>query len=268
MKFAIRDDDTSFFTKPEELLRAYDFVEKGPVSLSVVPFAVPHHEKGVLPYGEGIPFGYYPIGDAPEIVAFLKDSDFDLMLHGYSHEYRQIGGQWYPEMLWKDAGRILEELREGKAYLEGLFGRPFRVFIAPNNAVDSRAIRAVEALGMDFSGIIRHRDRDFSLPYARCYLRRWTYRALSGLRIPDVLDYGKHRELAPFPLDDLDMLKREYQAAKKRGAPFTVYTHYWQLNRDAGLKTLLREIYTYAMEDGAELTALSACFRRDGEARR
>lgn len=58
MLFAIRDDDTSFFTKPGELESAYDFVTEGTVSLSVVPFAVPHHEKGVLPCGEGIPFGF------------------------------------------------------------------------------------------------------------------------------------------------------------------------------------------------------------------
>ena len=54
MKFAIRDDDTSCFTKPEDLEMAYDFIKTGAVSLSVVPYAVPHHEKGVLPYGDGI----------------------------------------------------------------------------------------------------------------------------------------------------------------------------------------------------------------------
>lgn len=59
MKFAIRDDDTSFFTRPEELLSAYDFVAEGPISLSVVPRTVPHHEKGVPPPMErGSPPGF------------------------------------------------------------------------------------------------------------------------------------------------------------------------------------------------------------------
>ena len=106
MKFAIRDDDTAYFTRPEELERAYDFLEKGPVSLSVIPFAVPCHEKGVRPYGEDIPFGYYPVGENPELVSYLRKNDYDLMLHGYSHEYRQIDGTWYPEMRWKDENRI------------------------------------------------------------------------------------------------------------------------------------------------------------------
>ena len=37
MKVAIRDDDTSYFTKPKDLQRAYDFLnEDDCVSLSVV----------------------------------------------------------------------------------------------------------------------------------------------------------------------------------------------------------------------------------------
>ncbi len=96
MRFAIRDDDTSFFTKPEELEKAYDFVQEGPISLSVVPCTVPHHEKGVLPYGEGIPFGYYPVGDNSELVDYLRHNrNYDLMLHGYTHEYQQINGVWF-----------------------------------------------------------------------------------------------------------------------------------------------------------------------------
>ena len=58
MLLSFRDDDTSFFTKQSELESAYDSVTEGTVSLSVVPFAVPHLEKDVLPCGEGIPFGF------------------------------------------------------------------------------------------------------------------------------------------------------------------------------------------------------------------
>lgn len=54
MKFAIRDDDTCFFTKPSDLEKAYDFIDKGCISLSVVPYTVPIHKDDVFPYGEGI----------------------------------------------------------------------------------------------------------------------------------------------------------------------------------------------------------------------
>lgn len=55
MKFAIRDDDTSFFTQPEQLLRVYEGIwDRAPVSLSVVPF------HGRTPSG-GIPPEYGPV---------------------------------------------------------------------------------------------------------------------------------------------------------------------------------------------------------------
>ena len=263
MKFAIRDDDTSFFTKPEDLEAAYSFVSHGPVSLSVVPYAVPHHEKGVRPYGEGIEYGYYPVGDNSALIRYLNERDYDILLHGYSHEYRQIDGEWYPEMLWKDENRIREEMKQGKAYLEELFHRQIRVFVAPNNAVDPRTLRAAEALGLSYSGIIRHRDRDISPAYVRNYAARWWFRLRTGLKIPDVLDYGKHKELVAYPLDAFDTLVREYHISKERNAPFSVYTHYWELNRRPELKGLLEKLYRYVIDDGAELTALSACFTED-----
>ena len=48
MKFAIRDDDTSFFTRPEQLLRVYQGIwDRAPVSLSVVPFHGRTHTEGI-----------------------------------------------------------------------------------------------------------------------------------------------------------------------------------------------------------------------------
>ena len=69
MKFAIRDDDTSYFTSPAELERAYDFVDRGAISLSVVPNTVYCHKDTVYPYGDkkGCP-GYFDIAENEELV--------------------------------------------------------------------------------------------------------------------------------------------------------------------------------------------------------
>ena len=61
MLFAIRDDDTSYFTKPEELRKAYDFVKEGIISLSVVYNTVPIHKDNVFPYGENLEYKLYTI---------------------------------------------------------------------------------------------------------------------------------------------------------------------------------------------------------------
>ena len=50
MKIAIRDDDTSFYTNPEDLKKAHEFLGDIPISLSVVPFTVKDH-TGNKPYG-------------------------------------------------------------------------------------------------------------------------------------------------------------------------------------------------------------------------
>lgn len=267
MRFAIRDDDTSFFTKPEDLQQAYDFVDKGPVSLSVVPNTVPVHRDDVFPYGEDLPFGTYPIRNNSELVSFLKngcaDGKYEILLHGFSHEYHKINGQWTAEMLWKDADRIADELARGKAELEALFSSDIKVFVAPNNKINAKGIAAVETLGMDYSGIIMKNDRAFSARYLLNFIRRWTVRAVDHVPIPGVLNYGKHKELVAYTLDSTERLRREYTLSKKFHAPFVVYTHYWQLNRDPNVKEMLENIYSYALHDGAKLVGLSECFTPD-----
>ena len=263
MKFVIRDDDTSYFTSKEDLEKAYGFIENGQVSLSVVPYAVPHHEKGVRPYGEGIPYGYYPVGDNAELVAYLNNNKdkYDLMLHGYSHEYQMVDGEWQPEMIWKDEERIAKEMKEGKEYLEKVFQREFTVFIAPNNAVNAKTLRSVEALGMDYGGIIKHRDRDWSPRYAMNYVHRYWIRLRTGMLMPGVLNYGRHKEMVSYGLDDFETLMKEYELCKKMKAPFAIYTHYWVLNKDPMLKQRLRDLYHFMMCEGAELVSMSSCFK-------
>jgi hypothetical protein len=46
--FCIRDDDTSYFTSPDELERAYGQVTKyGPVSLAIIPFCRAGTSRGI-----------------------------------------------------------------------------------------------------------------------------------------------------------------------------------------------------------------------------
>ena len=264
MKFAIRDDDTSFFTKPQELESAYDFIEKGCVSLSVVPSTVFTHKNTVFPYGEGEREGYFDIEDNSELIEYLKqkkkEGRYDVLLHGYSHEYKEIGGKWYSEMQWKDTGRLKEELRDGKTRLERALDCEISVFVAPNNHMGKKGIAAIEELGMNFSGIIQLFDRKITPRYIINSAKRWSYRLTKKIQYPRVMNYGKHKELAAYGMDGKERLIYEYEQCKKKNAPFVIYTHYWHVNNTPKLKELLKEIYQYAISDGAELVALSDCF--------
>ena len=264
MKFAIRDDDTSFFTKPDDLEKAYDFLNGGCVSLSVVPWTVPVHKDDVFPYGKGIEYGFYDVADNHELIDYLKEQipqgKYDILLHGFSHEYSKIDGVWKAEMLWKSHDQLHEELPKGKTHLEDLFGSPISVFVAPNNAINQNAISVIEDLGMDYSGIIQKNDRRVDMRYLVNFAKRWGYRAAKKIPYPGILDYGKHKELIAYTLDNYDRLVFEYQACKRKKQPFVVYTHYWQVNENPAIKDLLKRIYEFITKDGAELVALSECF--------
>ena len=177
MYIAFRDDDTSFFSKPEEIREAYDFLnEDEPVSLSIVPYTVTRHKDDIFPYGEGIEEGYYDIACNKELVEFLKENiekgKIDILLHGYSHEYSKVNGTWTSEMKWKKYPRIKEELKNGKEHLETLLNGKISVFVAPNNDIDKDAIKVLEELKMDYSGIIMLNDRKINLRYAKNFLKR------------------------------------------------------------------------------------------------
>lgn len=265
MYFAIRDDDTSFFTKPEELEKAYDFIEKGPISLSVVPYTVLIHKDSVFPYG--MLTGnrkYNPLDENKELVDYLSKSikagKYDVLMHGYTHEYKYINNQWVAEMKWKGEEQLNKELFEGKNYLEKILSSTIRVFVAPNNSIDRKAVSVISKLKMDYSGIIGINDRSMSFLYIYNFFKRWRMRIINKIPYPGILDYGDHKELVAYTIDNVERLKMEYLECKKRNVPFVFYTHYWQVNSDPSVKKNLKEIYEYLIKDGAELISLSKCF--------
>lgn len=267
MFVAIRDDDISYFTEPEELQAAYDFLsENDCVSLSIVPYTFPVHKDSVFPYGEEICNGYYDIADNTKLISFIKEKirkgQYDCLLHGYSHEYQLRGNQWIAEMKWKSKEQLEKELAEGKQHLEMLLGVPISVFVAPNNSIDKKAISVIEELKMDYSGIIMYGDRKISFQYVTNYIKRWSFRLIKKIQYPGILNYGKHKELAAYTVDDYERLVYEYNVCKKKNAPFVIYTHYWQLNQDEKAKKLLRRIYRYVIKDGAQVVPLTQCFER------
>ena len=264
MIIAIRDDDTSFFTKPQELEAAYDFITEGCVSLSVVPFAVPYHKHN-KPYGDGYEYRKYDIADNPDLVEYLKrnivENRYSVMLHGSTHEYREVDGVWKPEMIWKDSETINREMSEGKKHLTGLLDTEIDVFVAPNNAVNQKAIDAMEKNGLHYSGIIgKSRDRKIDAKYIANYLHRTLYKIRYDIPYGGVYHYFGHNEMYAYPVKSEEYIRRIYNICKEQGLPFVVYTHYWELLRNEQAKAARRNFYEFAMADGAKLVSVSECF--------
>ena len=266
MIIAIRDDDTSFFTKQQELEEAYDFIKEGCVSLSVVPYAVPYHKQS-KPYGDGYEYGKYDIADNTDLIEYLKRSiserRYSVMLHGYTHEYQEINGVWMPEMIWKDSETIHREMKEGKQHLMDVLKTDVDVFVAPGNVINQKAISAVETNGLNYSGIIgKSKDRKLDAKYIANYLHRSVYKIRYDIPYGGVYHYSGHDELYAYPIKSEDYIFQIYKICKAQGLPFVAYTHYWELLRNPNAKEALRRFYEFAMADGAKLVSVSDCFKQ------
>ena len=264
IKFAIRDDDTSFYTKPEHLTQAYSFVGDGCISLSVVPMAVPRHKDSVFPYGEEYLFAKRDIRDNTELIDHLtrgySSGKYDILLHGYSHEYQKQGDVWYAEMIWKDKDRLISEMADGKRILETALNCDITTFVAPNNMIDSKGIEALESLGMNYSGTFKFFDRKISPKYIINFFKRWGYRVVHAFPYGGPLVFDRHIEINAFTLRDFELMKREFQECERMNVPFVIYTHYWSLLADPDLKNTLSRVYDYALSNGAKLVPLSSCY--------
>jgi hypothetical protein len=231
LRFCIRDDDTNFFTQPEELERVYGpITDKGPVSLAVVPFCRAGDNKAVPANLRGCG-SIHPLHENVALVEYLRQrlaaGRFEIMLHGYHHD--EPHGR--PE--FAEGHGLDRKVRDGRRYLEDLLGTKVRVFVPPHNAIGRRGLRAVVQSDLHLGGTAGVRGgwpvlsrRTWGLWWQ---LRKW--RNGSGLGVPWVLDLGDHREIygnAVTPLSPLRESQKALDCARELGGVFCAATHYWE----------------------------------------
>lgn len=267
MKIALRDDDTCFYTKPEELKKAFEGLNI-PISLSVVPFAVFSH-AGTYPYGpepvETVE-RYADVGENSSLIEYIKKGieygHFEVSLHGVHHEY--FAGQakeWIPETEFYDLEWLLTNIGFSREHLESIFGVHIQTFIAPSNAVSNACAMALDELGMDTNSTInKHFTRNVSAPYLRNYIFSNIFRMVHGTRLCLPQQYKGHMELASFDFENEDVILRQYESCQKHNQPLVIYTHYWDLLQSPEKKKQLISFINRAVQDGAEPVFLSRCF--------
>ena len=254
MKFAIRDDDTSYFTQPEQLERVYhDVWDRVPIGLAVVPHAAGFVDKA-------IPEKYwdagraFPLEENPAIVQtlreLLKANRVTIAQHGFTHEDFPDGYEF------QAAPDLESRLARGQAYLEGTLGTRIRVFVPPHNALSKRGLKAVGAAGLNLLGSFlsfRPSMRPWEPRTLPNWLRIRNYRTRTGRAktdrfvYPHVLRYGDHGEFgchSLIPGTTFEQLKAGFDEARTAGGHFCLATHYWEV--DAALKSVLMQIIDYA----------------------
>jgi hypothetical protein len=249
MKFAIRDDDTNYFTQPEQLEGVYGAVwERCPVSLSVVPFHA-CTRTGAIPQTHWRGERTFPIGDNRALVRYLREriaaGQVSINQHGYAHRDYPAGYEF-------EAGEDLaRKVREGKRYLEDLFGVEVSAFVPPHNALSRRGWEAVLQSYRRLLGPLPHKPsrRPWHPRNAINFLRwRWFCWRRTGrwgptVAYPSALDYGRYREFictTLTPRVSLAHLEAGFGAAQEAGGSFCLATHYWEFESPPMAETFER----------------------------
>jgi len=234
MYFCIRDDDTSFFTTPEELEQAYGEISKwGPISLAVVPFHRAGRSKSV-PEKYRDRWTVHPLHENPDLVQYLRSGIskgcFEIMLHGYYHDEPK------GEFEFARGNHLTKRLVDGKNYLENLLKTQVRVFVPPHNRIGRQGLRALAKVGLHLGSIAGVRSgwpvvsRRTWILWSR--LRRSA--AANDGGVPWILDLGNHREISTNPVTPLSSFQQNqsaFDAAQKVKGVFCLATHYWELSR-------------------------------------
>jgi peptidoglycan/xylan/chitin deacetylase (PgdA/CDA1 family) len=254
MQFVIRDDDLNFFSTPADIERWYAdvFVQKIPVSFATIPLV-----RGMSDvYTNNAPKDEreYPLGNNAELCSYLKNNPLiEVMQHGTTHvtkdgvyEYARTQG-------------LVEETLRGKAELERALGKAPRVFAPPHDWIGTHGVIAVEAAGLD---VIRGRGAGlrnwlWRRQYAVIFVKMLWYRALHHFAYPHVLNFGKHRELCSYRVQDSDVFEGLAYAHKKDGI-FVVVMHLHAFTDEK--KKRLLELIKQARGLGAQFVLPGAIF--------
>lgn len=269
MRFAIRDDDTSFFTRPDELERLWGaFLPHVPVSLAVVP-------RALEPFHLGDPERFYqgsaprPLVENSELVAWLRErlgnGRIAVMCHGYTHEYRRTGQRRLEqEYLWKPYHQLLGETREGKLQLEATLGVPITTFVPPGNGISGDGLEAVRA---SFANILttlplrRPQDLRADWQHLFAYARRLYYQLRYGIANPHGETLRGLRLLPSVSVTQLvcwEEVREKLLVCHRLNADFVAAVHYWEV--DQRLKDVLWRLIDLARQLGYDFQTCPQLF--------
>ena len=243
MKYFLRDDDTSFFTKVKELDDVYnDILEFGPVGLAVIPYAVKTINQGII----GKQFQYegkeYFIGKNRELVDYLREKisegKFYIMLHGYNHfyEYSSDNKKYpfgIPEFVYTT--NQFDKIKKGKDDLESLFNTEIKWFIPPSNAITTKTIDACDKLGLNLPLLCNLKDRFINTLFQNPHnflINRLNI--ISDNNYP--LQFKNHLEIKCTSYTSVSDFSSKYVSRKKN---MIIATHYWELLKFPIIKEMI-----------------------------
>ncbi|MBT5023528.1 DUF2334 domain-containing protein [Candidatus Woesearchaeota archaeon] len=254
MKLIIRDDDLSYFAKPEDLERIYAGIwNKCPISFSTVPFVTTTGFE--TPLNSLKTNKLFGIGDNKKLVLFLKkkikEGKITIVQHGYSHN--NYGTKF--ELEQTDKKKLYKELKKGKKYLEKVFGIEINCLVAPHDRFSKQAIKIAEKIGYKyicraFAPLPREIQlrKNYLTAFFKLFKHWLKYRR--KYRYPTLLNYGTCKEIYSYRPNELitniDSILKFH--AKHEQSMLCLTSHYRSANihSDELMKFLIKKIKKYA----------------------
>ncbi len=252
MFFIIRDDDLNYFSQPADIERWYSdlFAQNIPIGFSTIPFV--RGSSDVYVAAAQKEDKEYPITGNPALIAYVKGNPLiEILQHGTTHQTKDGAFEYARALPHGEALRGKEELTRA-------FGNAPRVFVPPHDWVGSDGIKAVETAGLGI--IIRGRGAGlrnwlWRWQYAVIFVRMLWFKLFNPFAYPYVLDFGKHKEVCSYRLEDEDVFDGLQYAHDKNGV-FVVVTHLHFYTDEK--KARLRKLIEQARRLGAQFILPSA----------
>jgi len=257
MIIAIRDDDTCYFTKPQQLQSVYGpYWDACPITLSIIPFVdarIKSQEALIPPEYQGTP-KQYPVGRNEELTAFLRDQlerkRIGISMHGYSH----LNENGKPE--FESDHDFSDKVVRGKEYLEKLFERKITVFTAPNNSMSRKSAKAVIDAGMNIVTAYGFYpwERPMNYKTIRSFLHLFIHylRHQRNYPYPWLFDCGTHKEHACAVISmksRFEQLKDCFDFLRNKNANMCIATHYAGMYRMTEPRKVFYEFMDYALSN-------------------
>lgn len=257
MRFAIRDDDTNFFTTPAELEHCYgDIWQEFAPTLCLISKVKGNWDKWVHQIykdkqntdwdawqADNIP---YPIENNVELVAFLKKKIADGKLDiGYHAKYHRNEDDALPAEMSNNYVRgaeyytnrhVTDEIKTEVAHLNKLFDCTISVFTPPQNLLSLNGYRCVLNAGLNIcGGGISFYKKEKNIIGLLNIGKQLAFKLINrDADYPKVLKYSNHTEIAyHYPLQPstrLDNLIHDFEMVRKYNGDFVLSTHYVEFN--------------------------------------
>ncbi len=253
MRFAIRDDDTNYYTQPEELESCYGQVWNDfPPTLSLISKVKGnwlHWVHQIYKDKQNTDWEawkaddvIHPIEKNERLVSFLKEKiaagKLDVSFHARHHrngdpvppEGRSnnyvLGAEYFTTRY------LANEIKAEVTHLNNLLHAHITVFTPPQNLLSEAGYKSVLDAGLNLcGGGIPFYKKEKNLKGLYNMSRQFTFKLLHwDADYPRVLRYKNHNEIAyHYPLQPttrLDALKYDFDMVRRYDGDFVLSTHY------------------------------------------